>query len=68
MYKWPMGTDRLRRGCQVILINHQVHPCMNKPVLKKSYEKPEKDSIDMNIESILMDSGMGHSPTPGEVI
>lgn len=41
---------------------------MNKPVLKKSYEKPEKDSIDMNIESILMDSGMGHSPTPGEVI
>ena len=41
---------------------------MKKPVLKKRYEKPATDSIDMKIESILMDSGMGHSPTPGEVI
>jgi hypothetical protein len=37
--------------------------------LKLPYDAPETDIVEVQIEGhVIMDSGMGHSPTPGEVI
>ena len=37
--------------------------------LKLQYETPEADVFEVQTEGrAIMDSGMGHSPTPGEVI
>ena len=37
--------------------------------LKFKYDAPETDVFEVQTEGrVIMDSGMGHSPTPGEVI
>ena len=37
--------------------------------LRLKYDAPETDIVEVQVEGyLIMDSGMGHSPTPGEVI